>query len=98
MGLLHSSEDVVTAPSEKGPSPLVRAVRLAFGEGERLREEREHLAAENRRLTSELARLNEENASLREAATIWIRLYEKQLERANRSAEQPARRMDFRAR
>jgi len=98
MALLHTSEDVVTEPSGKGSSPLVRAVRLAFGEGERLREEREQLAAENRRLTGELARVNEENASLRDAATIWIRLYEKQLERANRASGDLLRRTDSRSR
>jgi len=37
-----------------------------------------HLAAEN-------VRLSEENRALREAAGLWIRLYEKQLERINQS-------------
>jgi hypothetical protein len=39
----------------------------------------------NRRLTAENARLREENEALREAAGMWIRLYEKQLERANQA-------------
>jgi hypothetical protein len=39
----------------------------------------------NRRLAAENARLTEENDALREAAAMWIRLYEKQLERANQA-------------
>jgi hypothetical protein len=53
--------------------------------GERDRPRRELLEA-NRRLELENARLAEENHSLREAAALWIQLYEKQLERANRVA------------
>ena len=49
--------------------------------------EREHQRREaledNRRLAEENARLVEENYALREAAAMWIRLYERQLERAN---------------
>jgi hypothetical protein len=59
-------------------------------ERERERQERQDLLDENRRLTAELDRLAEENLALREAAAIWIRLYEKQLERAN-EAQRPAR-------
>ena len=55
---------------------------------ERQRRERpEH----NRDLAAENARLAEENHDLREAATLWIRLYEKQLERANRAISALAR-------
>lgn len=93
MQLLHS-ENVTAEPTESrgGPTPLERAIRLAFGEREQLRGERMHLAEENTRLTLELRRLGEENAALREAARIWIRLYEKQLERANRVTKQLASR------
>ena len=46
---------------------------------------RREILEDNRRLAGENARLSEENQDLREAATLWIRLYEKQLERANRA-------------
>jgi hypothetical protein len=45
--------------------------------------QRRELLDDNRLLAAENARLAEENHALREAATLWIRLYEKQLERAN---------------
>jgi len=40
---------------------------------------------ENARLTREIARLAQENEDLRESARIWIWLYEKQLDRANKA-------------
>ena len=46
---------------------------------------RREMLEDNRRLAAENARLSEENHALREAATLWIRLYEKQLERANQA-------------
>jgi len=46
---------------------------------------RRELLEDNRQLAAENARLLEENQFLREAATLWIRLYEKQLERANQA-------------
>ncbi len=85
MHLMHSSENVRTDTETRGArSPLEKAVRLAFGERERLRDERDRFAEENQRLAMELKRVAEENTALREAARIWIRLYEKQLDRANR--------------
>jgi hypothetical protein len=45
------------------------------------------LQAENARLAAELERLRQENGDLREAAEIWIRMYENQLSRANRAAD-----------
>jgi hypothetical protein len=59
-------------------------------ERERDRQERQDLLDENRRLAAEIDRLADENRALREAASIWIRLYEKQLDRAN-LAQQTAR-------
>lgn len=59
------------------------AMGLAISARERPRRE---LLEDNRRLAAENARLSEENHALREAATLWIRLYEKQLERANQAA------------
>lgn len=46
---------------------------------------RRQLLEDNRLLAAENVRLLEENDALREAATLWIRLYEKQLERANQA-------------
>ena len=37
-------------------------------------------------LTEELSRVRQENQDLRQAADIWIRLYERQLTRANEAA------------
>ena len=58
------------------------AMGLAITGRERPRRE---LLEDNRRLAAENLRLSEENHALREAATLWIRLYEKQLERANQA-------------
>lgn len=66
-------------------------------ERERERQERQDLLDENRRLAAEIDRLSEENLALREAAAIWIRLYEKQLQRANEAQRPtPATRPMFR--
>jgi hypothetical protein len=46
---------------------------------------RREVLEDSRQLAAENARLLEENHFLREAATLWIRLYEKQLERANQA-------------
>ncbi len=54
------------------------------------------LLHDNRRLTAENARLLEENDALREAAAMWIRLYEKQLERANHATSERAQPARFR--
>ena len=45
--------------------------------------QRRDLLETNRRLLDDNARLADENRALREAAAIWIRLYERQLDRAN---------------
>jgi hypothetical protein len=66
---------------------LEQALELAFTEGDRLRRERDLLADENLRLKMELERVLQEKDALRESAEIWIRLYESQLERANRAAQ-----------
>jgi hypothetical protein len=55
-------------------------------ERERLRRERQDLLEHNRQLSDENERLVEENRALREAAAMWIRLYERQLARANQAA------------
>ena len=69
----------VEAAFETGPEPKMS---ITIAGRERPRRE---VLDDNRRLAAENARLAEENHNLREAATLWIRLYEKQLERANRA-------------
>lgn len=71
--------------SESGPRLVIRRKDRQRRE---LFDENARLAVENARLAQENARLAEENSALREAADLWIRLYEKQLERAN-DAVQP---------
>ena len=56
---------------------------LPLGEHERLRRELLKLDADNARLAAEVRRLREENQDLKRAAELWIRLYERQLARAN---------------
>jgi hypothetical protein len=63
---------------------------VGLGLSERERQRREALE-DNRRLAEENARLLEENYALREAAAMWIRLYERQLERANQAASTRSR-------
>ena len=69
-------------------SRLERAIALALEERDRLRREREWLGEENRRLMAEVSRLAQENEALRGSAEIWIRMYERQLARANRAERQ----------
>lgn len=59
--------------------------RAAVGENERLRRELERISIENRNLARELARLREAHEDLSESALIWIQMYERQLDRANRA-------------
>jgi hypothetical protein len=81
---------LLTPTDVRGSSRLNRAMSATSSERERERQERQDLLEDNRRLAAENDRLAEENLALREAAAIWIRLYEKQLERAN-DAARPAR-------
>jgi hypothetical protein len=81
------------------PTDVRGSTRLPHpnSERERERQERQDLLDENRRLAAEIDRLSEENLALREAAAIWIRLYEKQLQRANEAQRPtPATRPMFR--
>ncbi len=59
--------------------------RAAVGENERLRRELERISIENRNLARELARLRDAHEDLSESALIWIQMYERQLDRANRT-------------
>ncbi len=88
MALHQSSVDIriVSTPRQrtKGMSHrLVPAPGLALAESEGLRRELVTLDAENARLAEEIQRLRDENQDLRDSAAIWIRLYERQLGRAN---------------
>jgi hypothetical protein len=85
MPITQSPMDIRIASSAR--NGLDQAVGLAFGERDSLRRDRERLSAENARLSHEIERLRQENQDLRAAAEIWIRLYENQLSRANRTAE-----------
>jgi hypothetical protein len=67
------------------------AIELLIADSDRLRREHDLLGDENRRLTVEVARLAEQNQALREAASIWIRMYESQLARANQAVSDLAR-------
>ena len=63
---------------------------LSLDEQDRLRGELADLAADRARLETEIRRLQEENQDLRDAAELWIRLYERQLTRANEAEERAA--------
>jgi hypothetical protein len=72
-------------PKPKYPRDVTIARGAAIGENERLRRELERIYVENRNLARELARLREAHEDLSESALIWIQMYERQLERANRA-------------
>jgi hypothetical protein len=65
-------------PEESGQLPL---------DSDSLQRERDRLCEEGRRLSNEVERLTDENEALRQSIDIWIRLYERQLERANRALQ-----------
>jgi hypothetical protein len=69
-------------------SRLEQATGLPLDQQDSLRRELADLDADNARLAVEVRRLQEENQDLRDAAHIWIRLYERQLARANEAVQQ----------
>jgi len=77
MPMVH---DTLDGRVESNPEPA-RGLAIAARE----RHHRHEILEEIRQLAHENARLEEENRALREAASLWIGLYERQLERANRS-------------
>jgi hypothetical protein len=83
MPMVHDTFDVRFQSDPEPAEGLAIAAREHRQRHEMLEEIR-HLAAEN-------ARLADENRALREAAGLWIGLYEKQLERANRAMSVVAR-------
>ena len=62
---------------------LAQSTGLPLSEQDRVRRGLADLDADNARLATEVQRLQEENQDLRNAAELWIRLYERQLARAN---------------
>ena len=70
---------------------LEQATGLPLEEQDSLRRQLADVDAENARLATEIRRLQEENQDLRDAADIWIRLYERQLTRANEAVDQARR-------
>ena len=67
-----------------------RAADLPQQAQESLRRELAARNADNARLAAEVRRLQEENQDLRDAANIWIRLYERQLARATEAVQHAA--------
>ena len=70
-------------PGRRSVSRLEQAIGLPLAEHEHLRRELVRLDGDNARLAAEIRRLREENQDLKKAAELWIRLYERQLARAN---------------
>ena len=70
-------------PRRRLNSRLEQALGLPIGEHEHLRRELARLDGDNARQAAEIGRLREENQDLKKAAELWIRLYERQLARAN---------------
>ena len=85
MPVTQSAVDIRISSSIR--ARLEHAVGPALAERARLRRECEAFGAENARLGTDIERLRQENEALRESAEIWIRLYEKQLARANQASE-----------
>jgi len=69
-------------PGRRTTSRLEQAIGLP-AEHEHLRLELARLDGDNARQAAEIRRLREENQDLKKAAELWIRLYERQLARAN---------------
>jgi hypothetical protein len=85
MPLHQSPVDVriVSTPRQRDTHRLLQAPGLSFAEREGFRRKLVTRDAENARLAEEIKRLRDENQDLRDSAAIWIRLYERQLCRAN---------------
>jgi hypothetical protein len=88
MPVLHSSVDAGISHKPGVRARLEQAVGLALGEQEHLRRKTAALTDEIGQLTQEIQRLRQENRDLRDAAAIWIRMYEGQLSRANCATRQ----------
>lgn len=70
-----------TGASGSGHVPL----RGLLAERERLREERRRQESETKALLQIVEELEADNTDLQESTLMWIDLYERQLERANRA-------------
>jgi hypothetical protein len=71
---------VSSSPNQRRSGPLGRTPQAAR---DHLVRELVRLDTENALLIDEIRRLRDENQDLRDSANIWIRLYERQLGRAN---------------
>jgi hypothetical protein len=78
---LISEGRFMTPPKMREHIPL----RGTLAENDRLREECRRLTSENKALLQVIDTLLADNSDLRESALMWISLYERQLERANRA-------------
>ncbi len=76
-------------PGRRTASRLEQAIGLPSAEHEHLRRELARLDGDNTRQAAEIRRLREENQDLKKAAELWIRLYERQLARANDAVKAP---------
>ena len=93
MPLQLSPGDVRIVSPRRQPDRRIgpeRAADLPQQGEESLRRELAARNADNARLAAEVRRLQEENQDLRDAANIWIRLYERQLARANEAVQHAA--------
>jgi hypothetical protein len=78
---VNPTGDLLSTLTMKPPATPRTAPRPA--DRDRCRSERDQLLEINDQLGADVCRLLEENQALRDAAAIWIRLYERQLARAN---------------
>jgi len=88
MPVVHSPVNVEIPHKPGVLARLEEAVGLDFGEREHLRRKTAALTEEIGQLTQEIQRLRQENRDLRDAAAMWIRMYERQLSRANCATRQ----------
>jgi hypothetical protein len=80
MVITHAPAELIVSSIGNG---IDRTVRWTVAARDAVASEGDRLAAENARLHREMERLQQDNCDLRASAEIWIRLYEKQLSRAN---------------
>jgi len=80
MAVTHAPAELIVSSIGNG---IDRTVRWTVARRDAAASDRDLLAGENARLRREIDRLQQENDDLRASAEIWIRMYERQLTRAN---------------